>query len=248
MLSPLRIGNFTSSGAHRLMNPKKVATYVKEKRRERRLGIEIGMDTSSYATAWGKAMEGYVFSNHLDTSFILTSTTSLESDSKKLVGTPDIWSETENCVGDIKCPFTRSSFCDLVEIIEHCGVLEMEEKGGVWVCKEQSKLLVFKEENPEYYWQLVSNSILAETKFAELVVWMPYVEEIPKCKSYVELIDDFQVQKDMYWLDAADIDRIPCIPNDSGYKNVYKLRFEVPDSDKKNLLSSVDNNYEKLIA
>lgn len=237
-MEEIRIGNFTSSNIFKLMTLAKdgvsmgapALSYIKEKQRERRLGIEMDLDASTHALSWGRAMEGYVFQNYVDTSFALESQKTDVHPSGKWCGTKDTLSIAEETVGDIKCPFTRSSFCDLVDIIE---------KGSIDY---------FKKEEPKYFWQLVGNSILTTSKFAVLIVWMPYASEIEKCIEYVELIDDFETQRDIQWLihTGPDRKRVPHIPNDSGYKNCYHFRFEVPETDKQLLLAKVDMAHKLL--
>lgn len=240
-----RIGNFSSSQISRLVNPKKIDTYIKEKNRERRLGIEINIETNSRSQSWGKALEGYVFSKHLETSWQLVSQNTDIHPSRMWCGTKDVISK--DTVGDIKCPFTRTSFCDLVEIIE------FELKGEAWEYlpskdRERLKIENFKKENPEYYWQLVSNSILTNVDFAELIVWIPYQSEILGILSFIELIDDFDVQKSIQWLIHVEFNEIPHIPDTSRYKNINRFRFEVPKADKELLENAIKEAYPKLDA
>lgn len=211
-MDAVRIGKPTSSTVHRLMNPSKKKTYIKEKSREMRLGIEIGIDSSAHSLSWGKAMEGYVYENHIEIDYELVSQQTTVHPSGLWCGTKDIIKD--NCVGDIKCPISRTSFCDLIEIIESQNVE------------------LFKLESPEYYWQLVSNSILENCDYAELVVWMPYVSEHAAILEYIEMLDDFQMQLDIHWVLNAPISRLPMLPGNSGYKNINRFKFEVPKADK----------------
>lgn len=241
-LSKERIGRFTSGNIHRLMgNPKKgsdsilsapALTYIKEKQREKRLSIEMSLEIGTREVTWGTMCEGFVFEHMLDTSYAKVSKDTIVCENEKFCGTPDFLSH--ETVSDSKCPFTRNSFCNLVEI---CETATTE---------------FFKEENDEYYWQLVSNSILAKSKYAELIVFMPYASQFLDIIKYIENIDDFELQKDIEWVCRArdsesGLARIPHLPNDSGYKNLYKYRFEVPQEDKLFLLSKIDVAYSKMI-
>jgi hypothetical protein len=133
-------------------------------------------------------------------------------------GTADILKG--DCVGDIKCPFTRNSFCDIVDIIE------------------SNSVDIFKKENPEYYWQLVSNSILKNVPNAELIVFMPYEKEVADIIEYIDLIDDYEVQKNIQWVIHSGLSSIPHIPDNSEYKNLYRIKFSVPKEDQLLLIAN----------
>jgi len=189
-MDAVRIGLFTSSQNYRLVGTKKVMeTYVKEKKRERKLGIEMNLEAFGYPLSWGRGIEGYVFEAHTGLEYSIESQQTTVHESGLFCGTKDLIGE--NCIADIKCPYTRTSFCDLVELIQ------------------QQDIELFKKENPEYYWQLVSNSVLEKVDYAELIVFMPYLSEIPTIIEYIELIDDFQIQKDIQWVIHSEANRIP---------------------------------------
>lgn len=219
-MDAIRIGKPTSSSIHKLMKRAKngvdfgapAFTYIKEKKRELRLGIEINVESSSHSTSWGRALEGYVYDTHIEPEYVLESTSTDIHSSGLWCGTKDLLKT--NCVGDIKCPATRNSFCDLVEIIEAESI-------------EQ-----FKNDCPEYYWQLVSNSILTNVEYAELIVFMPFAKEIPAIIEYFDVMDDFEMQKDIQWVIHSELKRIPHLPDDSKYNNLYRFKFLVPQEDK----------------
>jgi hypothetical protein len=222
-----RIGMFTSSNIHKLMTNgtggvglgKPAVTYIKEKIRERKLGIEINLEASGYPVSWGKALEGFVFEKFIGIEYAIESTSTDVHESGMWCGTKDLISK--DCIADIKCPYTRSSFCDLVDIIES-GSTE-----------------VFKKENPEYYYQLVSNSLLCKKPYAELIIYMPLEKEIPEIIEYIDEIEDFQLQKDIQWVIHSDIKRIPHLPNEGGYNNLYRFKFLVPEEDKTELFERI---------
>lgn len=226
-MDKIRIGKFTSSQIYNLMTlatdkksfGKPALTYIKAKKRELRLGIEINLDSTSHSTSWGRALEGYVYDAHIETEYALESQSTDVHESNLFCGTKDLIKE--NCVGDIKCPSTRSSFCDLVDIID-LGDIEN-----------------FKKESPDYYWQLVSNSILTKVEYAELIVFMPYENELEGVKDYFEMIEDLVLQKDIQWVSFSDTSRMPHLPNDSGYKNINRFKFLVPQEDKDLLLEKI---------
>ncbi len=217
-----RIGLFTSSSIHRLMEtPAKSKTYIKEKIRELKLKAPISIESNAHPLSWGNALEGFVVEKHLDINYSYQSQKTLVHESGEFAGTPDLDDEENSCVGEIKCPFTRISFIDLAEICE------------------KADTEYFKEEKPEYYWQIISNAVLLKRKFGELIAYMPYESEMPEIIEFIEGIDDFQLQMDIQWVIHTDVSRIPHLPNDSGYKNLYRFKFEIPESDKMELLEKI---------
>jgi hypothetical protein len=229
-----RIGLFTSSKIFKLMTVAKdkksfgapALSYIESKRREKRLKASIDLETTARPLSWGKAMEGYLQDTHLGIEYELLSSETDVHESGMFAGTKDfIKGDT---VGDIKCPMTRDSLCDLVAIIEN-GTTEG-----------------FKIRNPEYYYQIVSNSILTNKEYGELIVFMPYASEIPAIIEYIELIDDFQLQRDIQWVAHEALERIPHLPDNSGYKNINKFRFEIPKNDKEELLSKIKKAHKLL--
>lgn len=217
-----RIGIFTSSQIYRLMGaPKPASTYIKEKQWERDLGIELQVETSTHALSWGRAMEGYVYENHLEIEYELSSQKTTVHPSGLWCGTKDILKN--GVVGDIKCPSSRSTFCDLSDVLL------------------SKNIELFKKEYPEYYWQLVSNSILENVTNAELVIWMPYPSEQDAIVEYIGNIDDFQLQLDIQWVLHTPITRLPVIPEGRKYKNVCRFEFEVPIEDKDLLHETVES-------
>lgn len=85
----------------------------------------------------------------------------------------------------------------------------------------------------KYYWQLVSNSILNNTRYAELIVGVPYYSEMPKVKMLAD------GNPDCYWIAMAGDDELPFLPDGGYYKNLNIIRFEVPKEDKEFLTNKV---------
>lgn len=222
-----RIGLFTSSQIYRLMGNGKggglsapALNYIKEKQWERDLGIEIQVEAISHPLSWGRTMESYVYQNHIELEYELSSQQTTVHPSGLWCGTKDLLKH--NVVGDIKCPSSRNTFCDLSDVLISQDVY------------------LLKKEYPAYYWQLVSNSMLECTSRAELIVWMPYPSEHEAILSHIEDIDDFQMQLDIQWVAHQDIKRLPFIPEGRKYKNVVRFEFEVPQEDKILLKSKVE--------
>lgn len=223
----LRIGNFTSSEIYKLMSKSKdgksfgkpALTYIAEKNFERKLGRSLSNDVTSRPTSWGKIVELQAF-NLLGIEYKISST---ETIGHKTI---QFWSGSPDCekfddgktVVDIKCPMTLKSFCELVDII-NIG------KGAL------------EDERPEYFWQLVSNAILTDSKYAELIVYVPYKAELDAIR---ELASNFDGnQNKIAWINWAEDDDLPYLIEGKHYKNLYTLRFEVTSSDRLALTEAV---------
>ena len=206
-----RIGRFTSSGVWQLMTNGRAAgttgkpfeTYCRQKAREKRLFRSITNDASSKPTSWGKYMEKRAFSK-LDIDYSLTSDVTTEHPTiPNFAGSADgLKFDEERTVFDIKCPFTLTSFCDLIE------------------CTTDEMLL---KEFPEYFYQLIANSMIHNAKWCELIVYVPYLSELSDIRLGCKYDDDYNSIK---WIEFAENYELPYIHPRSEYKDLNILRFE----------------------
>ncbi len=237
-----RGGNFTSSNIYKLMVKNKAKTdfgdaaltYIYEKNLERKFGMHLNNETSSKELSWGLLLEDRIFS-HIGLEYTKTST---ETDMHPTIG---FWSGSKDgckevekrAVLDFKCPFTRKSFGGLTLPIYCClsgieamrAIVEGFEHEGIEYPAHSS--------GKQYYWQLVSNAIINNTDYAELIVYMPYQSE---------LIEIYEMAKDnpsCRWMNYATEDEIPYIPDNGFFKNINIISFEVPKEDKELLTANV---------
>ena len=219
-----RVGNFTSSEIWKLTTEgktkgtfgKPAISYIKEKEYERKLGRSLNTESFSYPTSWGHLCEIYAHSL-LPLDYVLQSKEVLTHPTiDNWRGSPDLL--TDERVGDIKCPYTMKSFCEMVE-----------------AC---SKVETFKSEYPEYYWQLVSNSILLGKQFAELIVYCPYEDDLGLIKHEAQNVDAQDLYK-YYWLGSATNEEIPYILPGEEFKDLNIFKFEVPQEDKELLTETI---------
>ena len=234
-----RIGRFTSSEIHNLLsvNVKKdgfgkpALTYINEKAMERRLGRSIDTESNARPLTWGKAVEKYVHEYHLPTSYSYCSSETIAHPEYGdfWAGSPDhIKYDEGTTVVDIKCPITLKSFCTFADLWDDAHN------------KNFSPALDLLQQHPDgekYYWQLVSNSILLNAKYAELVVFCPYKKELQSIRDFVSKIDGDQAP--YFWIDRSRDSELPWIPGNGYYKNLYVFRFEVPQADKDLLTAKV---------
>lgn len=217
----MRTANFTSSSIHRLTGfdrsgkeiGKPFFEYVKEKRWEKLLGKPLQNETSSRETSWGDLVELMAFSK-MPIEYKLQSDKRYKHPTLPYSGAPDMLTDTIVC--DIKCPFSLKSFCEMVEI------------------KEPEQL---KKQKPEYYWQLVSNGILADRDIAEFVVYAPYQEDLNVIREMIQNYDGDQNK--FAWMNWAYDEQLPYLIKGGHYKDLNIFRFEIPQQDKDFLLERI---------
>lgn len=225
-----RIGNFSSSKMGMLMSKstgkwtlknvgKPFYTLIEDKMHERRSGKPIEKEHNAKATSWGKLVEEIAFDRmELDYSLVSKKRYYHELYSDYWSGMPDL--ETEEEVGDIKCPYTLKSFYKLTDSMK--------------------SLNSFKEKESDYYWQLVSNGILCKRDKALIVSYCPYEDELEEIK---RLAEDKMSEKGGYryafilW--ALD-DELPSLKRNYYYKNLNMFEFDIPKEDKEMLTARVE--------
>lgn len=225
-----RIGNFTSSEIFKLMTVAKdqksfgkpALTYIEEKNMERRLQRSLTTEISSRPTSWGNLVELQAF-NLLGIDYKISSTETIRHpDIDFWAGSPDCEKFDEGkTVIDLKCPLTLKSFCTLAD------------------CKTTDELRENHSDGEKFYWQLVSNAILTNSKFAELIVYVPYLSELEAIKDLASNFDGNQNK--IAWIGFAEDKDLPYLieGKDMHYKNLNIIRFEIPEADKKALTEKV---------
>lgn len=226
----LRVGNFTSSEIVALTKDTKAFnTYVLETNMERRLGRPLTDEVKARPLTWGKLLEPFGFSKKGFEYTLCSQDTICHPSIDYWTGSPDGLSP--DSVIDIKCPMTLKSFCQLVQPL-------YDGKTGEEAINDIRKL---HKDGEKYYWQLVSNTVLTGSLFAELVVYMPYESELPEIKSLAEGNPDY------YWIWAAMDDELPFLKDGGYYSNINTIRFLVPEKDKNFLKERVLKAGELLI-
>jgi hypothetical protein len=241
----LRVGNFTSSEIVALTKKDRsgkgwgapALTYIEETNMERRLGRSLTDEVNARPLIWGKLLESRVF-ELLGLEYMLTSQdTSRHPSINYWEGSADGKKMDEGkTVMDIKCPMTLKSFCQLVQPL-YDGLTGMDAMNAI---RENHK------DGEKYYWQLVSNSCIEDTKYAELIVYMPYQSELADIRHMVQNVSGDQMGKH-YWIAMSNEDELPFLLEDGFYRNLNVIRFEVPVADKKLLTDLVKKGGEMLI-
>ena len=235
-----RVGNFSSSEIYNLTKKDKsgkgfgvpALTYIAEKNMARRLGRSLTSETNARPTTWGKLLEPFAFSK-LGFDYDLVSTETLTHPHYPFwVGSPDVVGDATaagggKIVGDIKCPMTLKSFCQFVDC--------MDEPDPIQAIRSEHT------DGEKYYWQLVSNAILTNSTYAELIVFVPFRSDLPEIR--LTAMDDPKYK----WVEYADDWELPFLIEGNHYSDLNIIHFEVPQSDKDLLTDCVERAGKLLI-
>lgn len=212
-------------------------TYIEECVMERFFKNNLENENEVKAFSWGKLCE-LIVHDKLSNDYIMKSEiTEVHPEYSEWCGTPDgikLKNGIVDTITDIKCPLTRKGFYNLIKnLYDFDGIIvsKKEHVNGneiIQLVRSQSK------EGEKYYWQLVSNSCILNAKYAELIVFMPYFEEIEEIKEY-----NRNLEKPYFAIEYAKENELPFIYKESGIDNINIIRFEVPESDKEFLKSRV---------
>lgn len=217
-----RIGAFTSSKIGALIKRDRsgkgfgapALSYIEEVNMERRLGRCLTDESKARPLVWGKLLEPFAFSR-MSWEYELSSQESIvHPDIPYWAGSPD--GVGHDTVFDIKCPITLKSFCQLVDPL-YDG---LSGEAAILAIRENHS------DGDKYYWQLVSNAILTNSTYAELVVCMPYESELQEVKL---MALDYEGAN---WISNAEANELPYLIDGGYYQNINTIRFEVPQADK----------------
>lgn len=236
MNNNIRGGNFTSSEIWKLTKKNKAKTdfgevaltYIKEKNMERLLGKQLSR-SSGKECIWGNHLERIAFDRIPSIGYTLTSNKTLSHPTIPYwKGSPD-GSFTDFISGiettgphDIKCPYTLKSFCELV--------MEYTKNGDGEKAIEEIKKT---ESGYKYFCQLVSNAIITGASFAELIVYMPYEDELAFIK------EEADGDPDKYWIWSSVDEELPSIHRGGYFQDLNIIRFEVKREYKDELTAVV---------
>lgn len=244
-LSNVRIGNPTSS---EIVDLTKFGTakgslgatffsYVEDCRAERFFKMRLEEETSTFPMDWGKLVENFVHQ-------LLPMDYKFQSDDTKQhpkfagwYGTPDgtKWIEklrklTKTRITDIKCPTTKKAFYTLIA--------ELYNFDGVTVTPKPEKEINFESviatirkkarDGEKFYWQCVSNACIEDVNEAELIVFMPYFEQLEEIKLLNTTLPDGGYSTVAF----RKIEELPFILKETGVNNVNVIPFKIPVADK----------------
>jgi len=218
-----RIGRFTSSQIWKLTTSDRsgkgfgspALTYIEEKRAERSLGRSIDLGAVSQSLTWGKIMEYYCNKFHLDISYTLCSNvTDVHPKYKFWSGSKDA-TKTDTAV-EIKC-FEPKNFYQL-----SMALLKLDA-GKITLDN-------FKKDFKEVYWQVISNAIILNKPFCEIIIYTPTEEQLIQIRQEIEETNVLEKLGIEPWqgrfIIEKDVYNLPYIPNGIEYPNFVKYRFQ----------------------
>jgi hypothetical protein len=229
-----RNGNFTSSEIVALTTNGRAKdsfgapffTYVAEKNMERMLKRSLNNESNARPLSWGKLCESKVF-ELLGPDYRLCSQDTIDHPEIEFwKGSPDAEKfdgANKDAAIDIKCPMTLKSFCTMIDSFNAGGILRLREE---------------HKDGEKYYWQIVSNAILLGVDYGELIVYVPFEDELDQIRELAGQQDGTNIHK-YYWIAMGLDEELPSLKRDGAYKNLNVLRFVIPAADKKFLTDRV---------
>lgn len=215
-----RKGRATSSQFYRIVEgvtkpTKPFYSYVNEVVAERLLDRSHTVEAKTSPMSWGSLMEIIV------TEHIVEEHTASHKDTllhpifgEYWSGTPDIIFKDR--IGEIKCPQPKAF-------------------AQISIAMFKKDVSYIKKNYKEYYWQCVSNAMIAEKEKAELIIFMPYKTELKRiielCRDTDYLEDNDLDPKDYYFLQDG-IEKLAYLPDTSKLSNFNSLTFDIPEEDK----------------
>lgn len=232
-----RTANFSSSSIWKLTKSGRgkdnyfgspAINYIEEKRMESRLELPLFCEHNAKPTNWGKLVEGIAF-EYLPMEYRLVSDTRYYHKSvSNWTGATDVLSS--NVCGDIKSPFTRKSFCKLVDAM----------KEGAGALKNQNGS---NDDGHKYYWQIVSNCILTGKEEGGLFVYCPYQSDLLAIRTRAAA---WSGDENMTFINYMNDDELPYIKDGGHYKDYNELIFTAPKEDIEFLTERVTKATELL--
>lgn len=218
-----RIGKFTSSEIYKLMTEDRkgtgfgapALTYIKHKKIEKKLKRSINTDVSTRPMLWGLFCERRVHAL-LPLTYQYTFDETLDHPKYDFIsGSPDLINNIEDVVADIKCP-QPLAFAELVD--------------NLTMAVKTNDISYFKDNHPNYYYQLLSNALITGKNFIELIVYMPYESELEEIRAEVENADLEEPWKYRFITESLKCE-LAYLPDDSEYKNLNIFRFPLDKGD-----------------
>lgn len=231
-MDKIRDGNFTSSEIYRLMSNGKAAgsfgapfySYIEECNMERRLNRSLDNELDAKAASWGKLVEHRAF-RLLPIAYTICSDITLSHpDIDFWKGTPDV--KKPETAGDIKCPHTLKSFCQLLDPYYEKGKM-VHEAMSIEAVRENHK------DGEKFFWQIVSNAIMLGASKGELIVYAPYLEELEQIRRMAD------GNPKLYWLQFGLDEELPYLIPGGHYKNLNVISFDIMQRDKDALTERV---------
>jgi hypothetical protein len=237
VLSKERNGRATSSQIYRIAKNykggkflKPAITYIEEIKMERKLKRSLDGGADSQAIRWGNYMEHRLFQK-LGLEWSMSSKDTIIHKDPKFApywsGTPDLMSKTK--CGEIKC-FQLKHFCQIVDVFNAFKNGDLTEEETVDILRSQE---------PEIYWQTLSNAMLMGVSIGEMIIYAPSESEMDEIREDLgdpELLDE--PWKYRFIVEQTN-DELAVIPDESEYQSINTFEFKIPTADKIHLTKAM---------
>jgi len=228
LLLESKMGSLTKAeadNAKRIMDNKETGSYNK-------LHALLTEKTDARPLIWGKCVEKPAF-DVLGLEYTLCSDKSIQHPTIPFwVGSPD--AVTDTVVADLKCPQTLTSFCQMLEPYYEDGKL-VHEAMTIEAVRENHK------DGDKFFWQIVSNAVLTGKKKGELIIYVPYFDELETIRARAEGVPEY------YWIFYCDAEKLPYLVREGDYKNINVIQFDIMQRDVDFLTERVLECGKKLI-
>ena len=234
-----RNGYFTSSQMSRLCASLKNGkpsqafyTYIEEVKGEIAMGRSSDVQVNTKPLKYGSLMEIILFQKEeIERDYRMAHKLTIKhSHIEHYSGTPDFILPGIK-VAEVKCFYPK-----------HFASISLD------LLKKDIEII--KENHKEVYWQVVSNSILCDVDKAEIIVFMPYKDELEQIILDIQetnLLEGNNLDpSDYYFMTHDPIETLPYLPRESKLNNINRFEFIVPQEDKELLISRVKEAVELL--
>lgn len=237
VLSKKRNGRATSSQIYRIAKNfkggkflKPAMTYIDEIKMERKLKRSLDGGADSQAIRWGNYMEHRLFQK-LGLEWSMSSKDTIIHPDEKFgpywAGTPDLIAQKK--IGEIKC-YQLKHFCQIVDVFNAHKNGDLTEEEAVDILRAQE---------PEIYWQTVSNAMLCGINTGEMIVYAPCESEMDEIREELsdpELLDEPWKYR---FIVESDNNDLAVLPNECDYDPINTFEFKIPTADKIHLTKAM---------
>lgn len=268
MLDRERAGKISSSECFKIYESKTVQETYLEEIRMFNLFKQKDVEKDVFNFKWGHLLENFLHekTNHLE-GYINQNTeenaTIFSKENKYHCGTPDQYTVDNSKIvtSETKCPVTLKGLYNLIFPFYPNGFYEdIDGNSAIELIKSNSK------DGKKYFSQILSNACLLEEDtgiecdFGELIVFMPYKNDVQKITAFSEEFFTTEYYPIMF----GSSDTLPCIhpiikqhkdffdlDDEYAVRDFHRIRFaitqEMKDLFRKDLNAFTDRIYPKLI-
>lgn len=222
--------------------------YIKDKNKEFKLKRRLEKDDSGKAALWGKLVESWLMNERpeiIGYEHTLTpNITTIHPIYNFHCGSRDGFNNLTNAVDDIKCPYTLESYSEFAELHEKISLANANVTDALINGIDYEGINYYHKDGYKYYCQLLSNACIAGVNRAELIIFIPTIEQLDNIKQYAS-DGDLENYQDYYYIAMANNESLPYLPLDAEYSNkiVFNLTFTAEEIEHFNNKIKLAGNY-----